>query len=234
LSAPLADEVSNTDANSKLEAGESPRRSEKHTTSEPLADKESTTETAPNVQMMETPHVMPPGESVNPSPPSSAMTPAVDAKKEGNTASVEIFHSKRIGMPLPSRRQAPLRDEEDDTETSPDVTPKKPKTEDEILDAIIELQTFSGSWAFSQELFDLMEITGGDDPRAVMVELGVGEEVIATAFVVAFLEGRMEKKRSVWELVVEKAREWLTEQGFTSSSVAGEMTASFFAQVENR
>jgi hypothetical protein len=41
-------------------------------------------------------------------------------------------------------------------------------------------------------------------------------DVVATALVVVFLEEKMGSKKAVWELIAEKAKDWLKVMGVTS------------------
>jgi hypothetical protein len=104
------------------------------------------------------------------------------------------------------------------TSNTPSVTKEnskdaKPKTDDELLDAIIALQTFEGFWEWSEQLFDIIGV-----PEAVAEKeltssmLGIGKKQFATALAVAVLGHRLAKLKGVWELVVEKAMGWLGEE----------------------
>ncbi|KAM3468120.1 hypothetical protein MY5147_008260, partial [Beauveria neobassiana] len=73
------------------------------------------------------------------------------------------------------------------------------------LEAIIALQTFGGSWTWSTALEELLGVT-----REVAGEqLDVEAETAATVCAVAYLEAKLADEQEVWELVVDKAQEWL-------------------------
>ena len=86
----------------------------------------------------------------------------------------------------------------------------KPKSDDELLDAIIALQTFEGYWELDSQLCFLLS-TSETDVNELAHELG--NKIVGTALVIAYLEGKMQKLKGSWELVVEKARGWLEGQG---------------------
>ncbi|CAK1356789.1 unnamed protein product [Cercospora beticola] len=75
------------------------------------------------------------------------------------------------------------------------------------LHDLIDLQTFSGSWKYSDELLDLIAIEDGDK---VLQGFGtVDRDVATTALVVAYFETVLKDKKDVWEMVIQKARAWL-------------------------
>ncbi|OJD34549.1 von willebrand domain containing protein [Diplodia corticola] len=87
------------------------------------------------------------------------------------------------------------------------------------LECIIALQTFEGSWALDQRLVDAVGgLPGVDGVAGVSRELGcagvessVIDKVVATVLAVAFLRLKVAEEEETWELVVEKAEEWLKE-----------------------
>ena len=77
-----------------------------------------------------------------------------------------------------------------------------------IMGALIDLQTFSGAWGWSSQLLSLLGVTGA----SVKAALGQSDEtVMATALSVAFLEKRVAGKKEVWEMVVNKAKNFLAQ-----------------------
>ncbi|KAI0430368.1 von Willebrand factor type A domain-containing protein [Xylaria sp. FL1042] len=68
---------------------------------------------------------------------------------------------------------------------------------------IIRLQKSDGSWEWDQRLLDILEIRSSPEIR---------NAVVATALAIAFLEKRMGHEVDSWELIVEKARNWLGRQ----------------------
>lgn len=88
--------------------------------------------------------------------------------------------------------------------------PPKPKTDSEKVYAIIDKQTFEGSWNYSQELFDILGLQKSGSTIPVRV----------TLLVVAYLEKKMGAEQDVWELVVEKAKAWLQTAGIEADKLA--------------
>jgi hypothetical protein len=83
------------------------------------------------------------------------------------------------------------------------------------LEAIVSLQTFAGSWAWNEALFGVL---GLDISRvkALEAQLGAafasGTDVLATALVLAYLEAKLARRKDEWEMMAEKASDWLAEQ----------------------
>ena len=88
------------------------------------------------------------------------------------------------------------------TAPASDLLSSSPSTPSEIVHAIIALQNFDGSWTASAEVERLLSLS----PNAMVGHL---DAVLATVYVVVFLEQKMKSEEGVWELVVEKARGWL-------------------------
>ncbi|KAL1650762.1 hypothetical protein SLS58_000880 [Diplodia intermedia] len=99
------------------------------------------------------------------------------------------------------------------------------------LQRIVALQTFEGSWELDRRLLgavgglpgvndggdgddsmaDAMRALGCDGPAADGAALLVVRKVAATALAVAFLRLKVAEEEEAWELVVEKAEDWLIE-----------------------
>ncbi|KAM3498552.1 hypothetical protein MY10362_008135 [Beauveria mimosiformis] len=105
----------------------------------------------------------------------------------------------------PSGRQVAFGNAQDqDDESYQHPTKEDAKTP---LEAIIALQTFGGSWTWSAALEELLGVTR----EVVGEQLEVAaEEVAATVCAVVYLEEKLADEHEVWELVVDKAREWLS------------------------
>lgn len=82
--------------------------------------------------------------------------------------------------------------------------------------ALIDLQTFSGAWAWNPALFSTLGISEGAAAR-FMDETGCSAVVCATALAVAFLETKVSAKKAVWDMVAGKAKGWLATQGMQGS-----------------
>ncbi|KAJ5374080.1 hypothetical protein N7517_006086 [Penicillium concentricum] len=101
-------------------------------------------------------------------------------------------------------------------------TPALPKTPVKRMQELIQLQTFEGSWMWSNELFELLEC----DMSATITKLATlyacagrtiehgfphGDEstVLATLLAMGWLLKKHSGWRGVWELVHAKASEWV-------------------------
>jgi hypothetical protein len=112
---------------------------------------------------------------------------------------------------------------------APSSPPPVSLSDEAVLDALIALQTFEGYWDWSAQLISLidMPLSRWNELLSKVRSTGNGAEndeqkrFVATAAVVAFLEGRLRAKREVWELVVEKARRWLGDAGDKAVELAG-------------
>ena len=87
------------------------------------------------------------------------------------------------------------------------TTPLSPS--DEVIYSLISLQTFAGFWELNDELLNTLSI-----PREKLRFKKGGadnENAWVTLLVIRFLEAYMQEEKDVWELVVDKARAWLSE-----------------------
>jgi hypothetical protein len=74
---------------------------------------------------------------------------------------------------------------------------------DDKMHKLIEMQEFNGSWKSSDALFTLISV----DKDAVKAT--GRENAMSTALAVAWLEVKMASEEDVWEMVVDKAKDWL-------------------------
>ena len=86
----------------------------------------------------------------------------------------------------------------------------KSQTMEDRMRALIALQEFDGAWLWVTELFAAM---GMDETnlKAICASAGLadGSQVQATIVAIAFLQTKVKDHEEVWEMVVEKAMEWL-------------------------
>jgi hypothetical protein len=80
------------------------------------------------------------------------------------------------------------------------------------LHAILTHQTFSGAFTFSEALLRSLSIAVKDFEEKAAADGIEDRDVFATAVVVAYLEEKMSDEKDSWELVVDKAREWMEEK----------------------
>ena len=82
--------------------------------------------------------------------------------------------------------------------------------QEDPLDAIISLQRFQGFWDLDQALLDAC----GVGPKAAALK---GKEsqtrIWATILAISFLERKLASEKDTWELIVDKARGWLKNDG---------------------
>jgi hypothetical protein len=98
----------------------------------------------------------------------------------------------------------------------------------DLLEAIARLQTFTGSWAWTDDLFFLFEL----DPTKVITDisgkqdalraLGATDKTVvlatttsvelATAVVLAMLQLKLADQKDEWEMIADKAMNWLGSQ----------------------
>lgn len=75
------------------------------------------------------------------------------------------------------------------------------------LGSIVALQTFAGSWVWEARLLALL---GADkDGAAAAGRLGGASDAAATALVLAYLELNLAARRDEWEMLADKAADWL-------------------------
>ncbi|KAK4226212.1 von Willebrand factor A domain-containing protein 5A [Podospora fimiseda] len=90
----------------------------------------------------------------------------------------------------------------------------------DTLDVIVALQTFEGKWAWSDRLLALLGLKKED----VKVQESDG---IATAIVLAYLEVRLGNRKDEWEMLAEKARDWLNAQGIDAEEQIAKVKGLF-------
>ncbi|KAK4197814.1 von Willebrand factor type A domain-containing protein [Triangularia verruculosa] len=85
---------------------------------------------------------------------------------------------------------------------------------DKLAD-IVALQQFSGQWSGTENLLVLL----GLDKQTVTSKVGSlglldkGDDVFATGLVLAYLEFYMAGRKDEWEMIADKARGWIAQQG---------------------
>ncbi|KAM0720616.1 hypothetical protein Q7P37_004753 [Cladosporium fusiforme] len=79
------------------------------------------------------------------------------------------------------------------------------------LHALINLQTFAGAWHWNDDLF--FEIGRKESEKRPAFDAAFGnEDVMATALAVAYMETNLTADVDVWEMVVQKAKQWMGTQ----------------------
>ncbi|EAQ89418.1 hypothetical protein CHGG_06037 [Chaetomium globosum CBS 148.51] len=100
----------------------------------------------------------------------------------------------------------------------PAVPEPKLAVREDVLGSLVGLQAFDGAWRWDGvvpvlEMLGLGSEDGGKgavlSKKAAAEGLGGASDVLATALVLAFLEGAMADRREEWEMLADKARLWL-------------------------
>lgn len=97
--------------------------------------------------------------------------------------------------------------------SAPAAAPPAEPTEDP-MDKLASLQSFSGSWTWSEVLektIGVGEDAAGRAAQAAGLD-GAKKDVLATVCAVMYLAKKEADEEEAWEMFVEKAREWLAEQ----------------------
>ncbi|KAL0259468.1 hypothetical protein SLS55_005205 [Diplodia seriata] len=122
------------------------------------------------------------------------------------------------------------------------------------LQRIVALQTFEGSWELDRRLLsavgglpgvndgdgdgdamaDAMRALGCDGPAADGVALMVVRKVAATVLAIAFLRLKVAEEEEAWELVVEKAEDWLNDGSGVGEEVVRAMKEKAEALVKGK
>lgn len=99
-----------------------------------------------------------------------------------------------------------------------------PAPQTSTLDEIIKLQTFDGSWNWTKELTDLLDIDENNFLEKLSARVKQENHdfsflwhlslpiVVATMLVLRYLERKATHEKAVWELVYEKAEGWMQRQ----------------------
>jgi hypothetical protein len=83
------------------------------------------------------------------------------------------------------------------------------ESDDAILSKLTDLQTFEGSWTWSTALLKLIKVNENNSALTKAIADGVTKEMLATVLVVTFLEKKLAGEQGTWDLMVEKARDWV-------------------------
>jgi hypothetical protein len=125
-----------------------------------------------------------------------------------------------------ARKSAPtamaLADEED-PESSPDDSLAARKAT-ETMHTLIGLQTFSGAWGWSDQLFMILNfkpelLDKTDILGASVAAVDGSDDAVATIIALVWLEQQVPGKKEVWDMVATKAKNWLTTFGMTLDQV---------------
>jgi hypothetical protein len=90
------------------------------------------------------------------------------------------------------------------------VVPAPGASDQEILDTLVRLQAFDGYWDFDQKLWSLLKVAS--KLPGLKSQAAVSDRSLTTALVIRWLEIKMAKEKDTWELIAEKAQDWLDNE----------------------
>ncbi|KAM7194927.1 von Willebrand factor type A domain containing protein [Rhypophila sp. PSN 637] len=97
---------------------------------------------------------------------------------------------------------------------APEAGGFRPVDTRDTFEKLVSLQSFAGSWTWNDEVLGLLELKDSD-ARLVALMQSQGLEpgdLLATALVIAFFEKKLGNRKDEWELLADKARDWLSDQ----------------------
>lgn len=127
--------------------------------------------------------------------------------------------SAESASPYSSPTNDGTRSSEAHMRVAPGASP--PKNQDlaptSALDRIISLQRFQGYWDFDQALLDVCGIRGSSTARSMLndnsTETPSRKLVWGTILAIIYLERKAADDKDAWELVADKARNFLQDSG---------------------
>ncbi|KAH8901639.1 VIT-domain-containing protein [Thozetella sp. PMI_491] len=93
----------------------------------------------------------------------------------------------------------------------------------DVFDRLVSLQSFNGAWIWSAALLDVLGLDAG---RIMVVSQEenltsiIGTDILATALVLAFLHLKLATRRDEWEMLADKAKDWIKSESQASSRTA--------------
>ncbi|KAK4189074.1 von Willebrand factor type A domain-containing protein [Podospora australis] len=90
-----------------------------------------------------------------------------------------------------------------------------PDTTENILEKLVALQEFEGQWRWTDGLFSIIFGTQSKDAIKTKISvsgLGSNDGLVATALVLVFLEEVCAAHKDEWEMLADKARDWMQGQ----------------------
>ncbi|GAB1311476.1 hypothetical protein MFIFM68171_01686 [Madurella fahalii] len=145
-----------------------------------------------------------------PPPPMPAM------REQSGSPAVLAFSTNAMYSPVTSRNAEKAFTRE---EVSAEFSPLEDVPASDKLNSIVALQTFSGSWVWQD---GLMAMLGVDKDKA-LARPGGASDRLATALVLAYLELHLADKKDEWEMLAEKATDWLRGELANEGGVTLEM-----------
>ncbi|KAF2238357.1 VIT-domain-containing protein [Viridothelium virens] len=172
-----------------------------------------------------TPHDMPSIRAANAqkSPPRFQMM---------STASTQSTNNDRRSFPQRHSTRSQPSSNNFAVQWMPQSGQAQQDTAEEPMEALISLQTFEGPWGWTPELFEILGITeeaarhGFDKAGVAMTE----KNLLATSIVICFFRIKLASEEETWELVLDKAVNWIENQAAEESRSAMMATAEKLVQ----
>ena len=101
--------------------------------------------------------------------------------------------------------------EEDCSATKKSVKIPTLKTDMDRLLALTSLQTAAGAFRYEKSVVDLVLGAEVEKFRVLCEGRNIAQDRWLTAFIIAFIEHRFAAEKDTWELIVEKSRDWLSD-----------------------
>ena len=96
-----------------------------------------------------------------------------------------------------------------------------PRTAESMVHQLVSLQEFDGYWASGSGLHNRLAHFMNCDVNQIAADhlhSDLNSNMWMTALVVVFMEDKLASEKSVWEMIVEKARRWLEQQSDAAKS----------------
>ncbi len=142
-------------------------------------------------------------------PPAQSSAPKPDMRSQSSFGSAPIIlgsRGGRMGYSQAENRKSSRTTSVEEIDYVAPVVDWSSKSFTEKVARLIELQTFDGSWAETEEIASILGFKEG-------VESKDGVEIWITLLVVKWFEIMASEEEGVWEMIVEKARGWLAGCG---------------------
>ncbi|KAE9579186.1 hypothetical protein CGMCC3_g4753 [Colletotrichum fructicola] len=178
----------------------------------------------------------------------AALAPPTKQVDPSLLAQYQMEMSNAAAMPLPDEDLIDYSDEDEDVDPKPAAPVHKKKRRsagnnlfsveaevDEDDDAqvdedaadkfsvLVEMQDFSGFWAWSARLLKVLDVTE-QQVNDALASFQASQNVVATSVVVAFLRKKLAHESESWEMMEEKAVAWLEEE--IGDDVVGKVLAA--------
>ena len=112
---------------------------------------------------------------------------------------------------LSRSRKRSSSSENDETKRSAELPTSSLNTDMDKLLALTSLQNAAGAFRYSKSVLDLIIGTQVENFRDLCEGRNISQDRWLTAIIIAFIEQRFAAEKDTWELIVEKSREWLSD-----------------------